>query len=295
MCQIDIISATYGTLDVTNKIRQLFATHDGYHQVFVPSNVFFGRDPIPNSVKAFVLVWRTILPSGTDTEQPYSGVKTQMYLEGEPVILDYSTTLRRFTPPTILPQNILILNASYYTLDVTPIVARIAATQKEGPLVIRATCAQFGMNPAVNTEKQLSITYAYRGPDGSFDHHTQVVGEGGTISIHNRSCDYLDHVTDEGSTPTQLTIHAAYWADLDVAQMLRSRVSYDQTLQIDTSSIHLRDPWFGVSKTLSIMYQYTNGPLQLVVRHDGSGVILIGPMRPLHRNFLILLDGTRKK
>jgi len=67
--------------------------------------------------------------------------------------------------------------------------------------------------------------------------------------------------------------------------MLRSRVSYDQTLQIDTSSIHLRDPWFGVSKTLSIMYQYTNGPLQLVVRNDCSGMIFISPTSPLERHF----------
>ena len=55
--QIEIVSATYVTLDVTNCIRQFVSAHHSNPQAFIPSNTFFGGvDPIPNSVKAFVLV-----------------------------------------------------------------------------------------------------------------------------------------------------------------------------------------------------------------------------------------------
>src|ERR1700691_906027 len=162
-----------------------------------------------------------VMPSADATEQSYSVVQTKRFLEGQPFILIYDTTLPRFTPPAIILHNILMLDASYYTLDVTAIVARIAITQNVSPLVVRATNAQFGMDPAPYTGKQLSITYAYRSSDGSFDHHIQVVGQDDTIAM-----------PFQNQIHAELTIHAAYWADLDVTQMLRSLVSCDQTLQI---------------------------------------------------------------
>ena len=274
--QTDVVSATYGTLDVTNHIQRFFCAHHNNVRAFVPSNVFFGGvDPIPNSVKAFVLVWRMALLYGDSTERSYSAVQTERCLEGQVVSLQYDTPLPPFNPPAILPLNIQILDATYYTLDVTAVVARLVDNRNQGPLVIRASNVQFGSDPAFNTVKQLSITYACRSYDGSFKNHTQVVKEGGTITI-----------TIPSRPPPQLIIHAAYWADLDVTHILRLRVSHDQTLQIDTASIHSFDPWYNVSKTLSVMYQYTNEPLQLIVRYDSSGIIFIGPTRPLQRHFL---------
>jgi len=276
--QIDAVSATYGTLDVTNRIEQFLRKDYGILQAFVPNNAFFGGfDPIPNYVKAFILVCRITPPGvlGTGSERSGWFFQTRRFLEGQVIALTYDTTLPRFNPPAMSSQNILILDASYYTLDVTTIVARIAAAQREQPLLIRATNAQFGIDPAPLQAKQLSITYAYCSADGSFDYHVQVVREGGIIAIPLQP-----HTVEP-----MLTIHAAYWADLDVTQSLQSRVSHNQFLHIDTFAIHPFDPWYNVSKTLSIMYQYTGGPLQLVVCHDGSDMVLISPTDPPQKNF----------
>jgi hypothetical protein len=282
--QIEVVSATYGSLDVTSRIWQFLREDHSTSQIFLPSNVFFGGfDPMPMRVKAFILVCCMTPP-------PSDGIsffQTKRFLEGQPVTFDYDITLPRFIAPATSPHNIIILDASYHTWDVTKIVAEIAATQKEWPLIIQANNAQFGKNPVPGIGKQLSITYAYRSPDGDgvLDHHVQVVNEDDTITIP----------LQPSTIHVDLTIHAAYWADLDVTQLLRSRVSQNQTLLIDTSTIHSFDPWFNVLKTLSIMYQYTNGPLQLTVCDDRSGVIFIGPTRSLQRNFFNPADPLEDK
>ena len=151
---LEIIFATYKTLDVTNYVRRFL--HDGQTipQAFVLSNVFFGGvDPIHNSVKAFIQVCRITLPSDDYTGQSESFFQTKRLSEGQAVILNYDITLPRFNPPATSSKNIIILDASFYTSDVTTIVSRIAATQKEWPLVIRASNSRFGTDPAPNTVK----------------------------------------------------------------------------------------------------------------------------------------------
>jgi len=274
--KLEIVSATYGTLDVTDHVRE-FLREDSSLHAFVPSNAFFGGfDPIPNYIKAFILVYRITPTSDDGTEKSESFFQTKRLLEGQPVILDSELTLPRFNPPAASSQDVVILDASFYTLDVTPTVAKIAAAQKGWPLIIHATNAQFGVDPAPNTGKQLSITYACRSLDGSLDHHVQVVGEGDTITIP----------LQPSMIQVELTIHSAYWADMDVTEVLRSRISRDQTLQFNAFTTHPFDPWYNVLKTISIMYQYTNGPLQLAVYDDNSGVVFISPTQPLQRNFL---------
>jgi hypothetical protein len=273
----EVVSATYGTLDVTSHIRQ-FICEDRLNTLhaFMPGNAFFGGfDPLPNSVKAFVLVCHFTLPSGEGVEQTNSFFQTKRVLEGQPTTLYYDIAMPRFNPSAVSSQKLTILDASYYTLDVTRIVAGILATQKEWPLVVRATNAQFGIDPAPNVEKQLSITYAYHLPGGVLDHHVQVVEEDDIIAIP----------LQPSTTNVELIIHAAYWADLDVTHVLRSRISHNQTLQINTSAIYPFDPWPNVLKPLSVMYQYTNGDLQLLICDEGSGVKFISPTRPLRRNF----------
>jgi hypothetical protein len=123
--------------------------------------------------------------------------------------------------------------------------------------------------------KQLSVTYAYCSPNSIFDYHVQVVQEGESIHIP----------LQQPNVNVKLTIHAAYWADMDVTDVLRSQISSNQTLRIESSLVHPYDPWYNVLKTLSIMYQYTDGPLQLLVCDDRTGVIFISPTSPLERNF----------
>ena len=273
--KLEIVSATYGTLDVTDYVRE-FLREDRSLHAFVPSNAFFGGfDPIPNSIKAFILVYRVTPTSDDGTEKSESFFQTKRLTEGQPVILDYELTLPRFNPPAASSQDVVILDASFYTLDVTPTVAKIAAAEKEWPLIIHATNAQFGVDPAPNTGKQLSITYARRSPDGSLEHHVQVVGEGDIITIP----------LQPSMIQVKLTIHSAYWADMDVTEVLRSRISQDQTLRFNAFITHPIDPWYNVRKTISIMYQYADGPLQLGVYDDNSGLVSISPTQPLQRNF----------
>jgi len=81
--------------------------------------------------------------------------------------------------------------------------------------------------------------------------------------------------------PPKLTIHSAYYADMDVTSIWQARISDEQTLTIDTSvNLHDPDPWYLVSKTLSIVYSYDNGPLQLFVTREASGTSYIRPHGP---------------
>lgn len=276
---IEIISATYGTMDVSRHMRQFFhelsTGHRNSVQTFIPSNGFFGHDPLPNSRKVFVLLWRMKLTPivGDRSEQPgVSGLQKVRVLEGLPVTITPNNLVRSTTPPAKSPKNPLILDASYFNIDVTPIVTRIVARTQPGlPIIIQANTSTFGTaDPAPNNQKQLSITYAYPSLDGSnFENHVCVVVEGETIVV-----------------PPQLTIHVAYWAGLDVTNEVRVRVTPEQTLEINTDLlIHISDPWYNVSKTLSIMYQYSEGPLQLLVTHDGAGVSSISPDGPPRRMF----------
>lgn len=125
---LEIISATYKTLDVTNHVRRFLRDGQTIPQAFVPSIVLFGGvDSIPSSVKAFIQVCR-ILPSDDYTGQSESFFQTKRLSEGQAVILNHDITLPRFNPPATSSKNIIILDASFYTWDVTTIVFRIAAT-----------------------------------------------------------------------------------------------------------------------------------------------------------------------
>ena len=78
----------------------------------------------------------------------------------------------------------------------------------------------------------------------------------------------------------KLTIHIAMWGERDVTSVLTSRIKPDQTLEIDTThSIDTADPWRMVHKVTSIIYSYSNKPCNLLVTHDGAGILSIYPNR----------------
>lgn len=134
----------------------------------------------------------------------------------------------------------------------------------------------FGFDGRLNWPKTCHVFYEF-GTTGTI--HCMTAREGDTIVI---PADHDSQIPAEG----KLTIHAAYWADQDVTELFRSQVLHDQTLQVNTTPyLQLPDPWYGVRKTISIMYQYTNGPLQLLVCDDSRGTISISQTSPLRRNF----------
>ncbi|KZT05103.1 uncharacterized protein LAESUDRAFT_242142 [Laetiporus sulphureus 93-53] len=67
---LDIVGAFYGNMDVTSKVRQLYidaATSNPNNNSFsiTPSNTLFGKDPLPDSYKTCIVVWRAMLPLST--------------------------------------------------------------------------------------------------------------------------------------------------------------------------------------------------------------------------------------
>ena len=74
----------------------------------------------------------------------------------------------------------------------------------------------------------------------------------------------------------KLTVHIAMWGERDVTSTLTSKITPDQTLEIDTThDIDTGDPWYLVHKVTCILYSYTGQPLNLMVTHDGAGVFSI--------------------
>ncbi|KAF1994444.1 hypothetical protein P154DRAFT_476000 [Amniculicola lignicola CBS 123094] len=79
----------------------------------------------------------------------------------------------------------------------------------------------------------------------------------------------------------KLTIHAASWGGTDVTSFMRNFISAEQTWALDTSDIAskgISDPWPGVRKSLSILYQYEiMQEMGILIAADGSGVQRISP------------------
>lgn len=185
--------------------------------------------------------------------------------------------------PEVPSESPLDLHASYYTLDVTTLVRNALARAPPGlPVEIHATNDTFGTDPSPRNVKQLSIAYAYR-RSGFFHIPT----------AHFATC-----VVAQGEsiiTPPPITIHAVYWAGQDITTALRARIAGYQSLHLDITSIQDADPWYNVSKSISIMYQYGQGPLQLFVTHDGVGVQSITPTGPPRVSSFNLQLGRQKK
>ncbi|KAI9815929.1 MAG: hypothetical protein M1827_001921 [Pycnora praestabilis] len=265
----EVVSATYGVSDVTEKIRQFCTTHlnpNTRSRSFIVGNVFFGKDPLCGFVKAFVLVWRMRSTSCEGRHSEHSVTKTLRTRESHPVLIDYKAVLPPFFPPSTSKNRIIILDASYFTMDVTATVAAIVDNIKLTR--IAATNDMFDADPAPGQVKQLSVTYGYCMPEGRLSCQVRIVREGQLLTI-----------------PPLLIIQAANWGGVDITDTLRAQITPDQTLQLDTKLVQLPDPWYGVLKTLSIMYQYGDGRLQLLVSHDGSGIVSIDPEGPMRTQY----------
>jgi hypothetical protein len=81
----------------------------------------------------------------------------------------------------------------------------------------------------------------------------------------------------------RLQILAATFGDLDVTAKVRSLVTAEQTLSIDTiTTSHIfGDPWYGTVKTICILYQYEGRDVELVVSHEREGMVRIDHRVPV--------------
>jgi hypothetical protein len=262
---MEIISATYGPMDVTEKMRKFFTTSvtaSTKSRSFVITNTFFGGDPLYNSVKAFIMVWRTSARDADAASKSRYALRTTRALENELVTINYTEPLQQTNPPDRFPH---LISASYHNVDVTSIVATYLAERPTNGICVSTEV--FGIDPAFGSAKTLSATYAYVQPGGVLEYHVKVVRDGQSMAI-----------------PPHLYIHSANWGGLDITNTIRAQIASDQRLQINTNyMLEAPDPWYGVSKSIAIIYQYGNNPLDLLISHDGAGIVSISPNGPLRR------------
>ncbi|KIK60333.1 hypothetical protein GYMLUDRAFT_73802 [Collybiopsis luxurians FD-317 M1] len=109
---------------------------------------------------------------------------------------------------------------------------------------------------------------------------------------------------DVTATP-HLKVHAAFWSTLDLTESVRGLIR-NQTLNLnynDWQSYGWPDPAVGINKTLSILYQYGDFPLQISVTNANTGAFSIRPDDPPrdqyilnyrhgHRNIISVIWGT---
>jgi len=82
----------------------------------------------------------------------------------------------------------------------------------------------------------------------------------------------------------RLQILAATFGDMDVTAKVRSLVTAEQTLSIDTiKTPHIfGDPWYGTVKAICILYQYEGRDVELVVSHEREGMIRLDHREPVN-------------
>jgi hypothetical protein len=90
--------------------------------------------------------------------------------------------------------------------------------------------------------------------------------------------------------PPFLDIICANWGGLDITSFLRAQIGLHQTLQLDTdvlSRLGLPDPWPEHRKTIAVLYQYGNDPMQLRVIAEGRERLHIHPNGQVYRNHFL--------
>ena len=262
----NIISASYGNLDVTQGLANLLnASLSVQNQFnFTPSNELFGQDPFPGYRKAIVVVYRA---TSTSSGQPNLYDPPQVYrgLEGVKVVIDCSTIAQSYIVPCP-PSNRFIIDATWYTQDITSKISALSDAASSGPLNITVNTPVLGSDPAYGTKKQLTITYSE-------------VDSGGVTRFYSSIGKDFDNMQIPAAPPVTLKILAMNYGGIDVTAKAQALVPTNQALQwASTDSNKLfGDPWVGVPKSICILYQYGNRPLELLVTGETSGTVSLDP------------------
>ena len=260
-CRIEILSAAWASMDVTDKIRKFFTSNvqtTTKARTFVPSNTFFGKDPAVGWNKAFVMVWRLRLEQESDGSYKYSVPSVVRALQHEPVTINYHENLLPFEQKySTMTHSPIILDATWFNMDVTSTVERLIGDR------FSLSYRLFERDPYHGGWKFLILIYIHRLKDYASDYHMQIVKEDQEVYV-----------------PMPLTIHNAMWSTVDVTDVFRAQISVDQTLEIVAGHpLCTPDPWFGKRKTIVVIYQYGDDPLQIAVSFDGNGILSINPSK----------------
>ena len=140
---------------------------------------------------------------------------------------------------------IRIIRAAYGPADVTEKVKTLAEGKSE--VTIAAENSNFG-DPWYGTQKSLTVVYQ--------------VGFGPVLTAVAR-----EHQSVHLGSPVSdnsLKILGATYGNLDVTEKVQSLVK-DNALTVAAENSVFSDPWYGVVKTLAIVYQYGNQEPKIVI------------------------------
>jgi hypothetical protein len=276
----EVISAVYGPAIVTSPMQHIFDVYNKKKEPsviqFTVANVTFGTDPFPGNVKGFSMVWRQTRRRGRKVS--HSAPMKLFAHEGLTVTIDLS-----FKPAyndnedDAAGGGIRIINASWHNQDVTE---RVSTLVRNGQYTVMATNVELlTSDPCPEYLKVLSVTWTYL--DGT----------------HSLSQFSVSTACEYGylNIPPRLNILCADWAGMDITTVLRSRISQEQTLNLDTNTlvVSVLDPWPNFHKAISIIYQYGSGPLELLLARDGAGLVVIKPYKTVRQSYKANLDPWR--
>jgi hypothetical protein len=169
---LDIVSATWGTVDVTKKVRGLYVNFDNLKKsdntfTITATEEVLGPDPkIHHNPKILVINWRVVLSTGDVSELQGTAIR-----EGETGTINYDgTNLPAFSFAAQNPDKVAILRAFWFNKDVTGVVQKVAndAAPKSTIHIDSEVLQHFGVeDPAHLVFKQISITFAYISPAGN--------------------------------------------------------------------------------------------------------------------------------
>jgi hypothetical protein len=170
------------------------------------------------------------------------------------------------------------VDATWYNQDITSKISSLSDAASSNSLNISVD-STLGPDPAVNTIKQLTITYS------------EVDSEGTTQFYLKIGKDY-DHMQIPPAPPVTLKILAMNFGGMDVTAKAQALVTARETWEIlsDNSDALFGDPWYGVRKSICILYQYGNRPLELLVADQYEGILSLDPyarVDPSRYKFLI--------
>jgi hypothetical protein len=267
---LDIVTATWGSLDVTNILRKLYAESAKTNNVFTftPGDHLFGHDPNLSGFEWLIVVWRVMLDTGH-----FSEFKVHGSIQRRQSAIFYDGSKLRPAPD--LPRNpekVVIIAAFWWNQEVTPQAQALA--DKTPPSTSISITAEDLLKAGVKDPKpgilkQIVVTFAYVSADGE----PRIFVKGGT--------DQVPVVFRQAPSPPQLTIWGATYGGTECTKEVTSMIDpASQTIDADFSKT-LKDPWAGVRKTLVVLYQFDGYPLQVYIGTTPDNTqILITPGSP---------------
>ncbi|KAL2117946.1 hypothetical protein VTJ04DRAFT_7606 [Mycothermus thermophilus] len=272
---LDIVSATWATRDVTAELRDMYANDSSRNNTFTfeASTSKFGSDPIitntQHKVAPFVLVvvWRVMLDDGN-----FSEFQVTKVVEGNKATINFDgSKLQRATSPNRDPNKVVIISAFWHDKDVKEQVQALADnTPANAEIKIDwPTLEANGVeDPLYLHVKGITITYYYISPHENIRICTRT-GQDSKAAVFR-----------QGPLP-RLKILAAAWGGEDCTSEVISLIDpVTESIDVEYPS-KLRDRWVGTVKSLAVLYQYEGYPLQLFVgKENGSPRLLITPEQP---------------